>query len=47
MPGNFNRDNRETSLTSQGPFFELWEPPENAFGGGAGVHVNVESDESP
>jgi hypothetical protein len=35
MPGNFKRENRETPLTSQGTFFELWERSENANGGTA------------
>ncbi len=46
MPGNFKRENRETPLTSQGTFFELWERSENANGGTANAHVNGESDES-
>ena len=46
MPGNFKRQNRETPLTSQGTFFELWERSENAIGGTADVHVDGESDES-
>jgi group II intron reverse transcriptase/maturase len=46
MPENFKRENRETPVTSQGSFFDLWERSENASGGTTDMHVNGESDES-
>ncbi len=46
MPGNFKRENRETPVTSQRSFFDLWERSENASGGTADMHVAGESDES-
>ena len=46
MSGNFKRENRETPVTSQGSFFDLWERSENASGGTSDMHVTGESDES-
>jgi hypothetical protein len=46
MPENSKRENRETPVTSQGSFFDLWERSENASGGNTDMHVIGESDES-
>lgn len=46
MSGNFKRENRETPVTSQGSFFDLWERSENASGGTTDMHAAGESDES-
>ncbi len=46
MIENFKRENRETPVTSQGSFFDLWDRPENASGGTSDMYVTGESDES-
>jgi len=46
MIENFKRENRETPVTSQGSFFDLWERSENASGGTSDMHESGESDES-
>jgi hypothetical protein len=45
MHRNFKRENRETPVTSQRSFFDLWERSENASGGTADMHVTGESDD--
>lgn len=46
MPENSKRENRETPMTSQMSFFELWERSGNACGGTPDMYVSGESDES-
>ena len=46
MTENFKRENRETPVTSQRSFFDLWDRSENASGGTPDMHATGESDES-
>lgn len=46
MTENFKRENRETPVTSQRSFFDLWDRSENASGGTSDMHATGESDES-